>query len=250
MVRGCLRDTIALFKRRGFLPWVVVAIALISLQLRAPTLFAQSPPSENPTEEICDPLADYYLGMEDYPEAIRRHLIVIKEHPDRALAYYHLGFAYGITGDHQRELAGYRKAVGLGLSDWNLFLNLGLLYMETDHLDSAVQVLRLAALLGPYRPETHFNLGLVYERLGMFQRAEQELLLSLTLDPNQIDAHNQLAVVYAEEGNYQRAYREWSDLVREQPDYAPARANLAILARIERGEIKGPQKLSGFANTP
>lgn len=239
-----------MIERLGLPLWIAFAIALIGLQSPVRLWAGQRPTSDNPGEEVCDPLADYYLGMEDYREAIRRHLIVIREHPDRALAYYHIGFAYGVTGDHQRELAGYQKAVEMGLSDWNLFLNLGLLYTESNHLDAAVQVFRLAALLGPYRPETHFNLGLVYERLGMFQRAEQELLLSLTLDPNQIDAHNQLGVIYAEEGNYQRAYREWSDLVRSDPDYSPARANLAILSRVERGEVKGPRRLSGFADAP
>src|SRR5258707_13930690 len=49
-------------------------------------------------DEVCDPLADYFLGMEDYPEAIERHQVVIKENPDNALAHYHLRFAYGLTG--------------------------------------------------------------------------------------------------------------------------------------------------------
>ena len=201
-------------------------------------------------EGVCDPLADYFLGMEDYPEAIKRHQVVIREHPDNALAHYHLGFAYGAIGDHRREMAEYQKAVDLGLSDWELFLNLGLLDMETGRLDAAGELLRLAALMGPYRPETHFNLGLVYERLGMFQKAEQELLLSLRLDPNQVDARNMLGVIYAEEGNLQRAHEEWTDLVNTNPDFTPARANLAILNRIERGEIKGPERLSGFAHAP
>src|SRR5229473_2446202 len=124
-------------------------------------------------EQVCDPLADYYLGMEDYPAAIRLHQIVIREHPDNALAHYHLGFAYGVLGDHRKELMQYQQAVGLGLSDWQLFLNLGLLYMETGHLGNAAEVLRLSTLLGPNRPEAHFNLGLVYERLGMLRQAEQ-----------------------------------------------------------------------------
>lgn len=236
-----------MLKRRGFVLLVTLAIAV---QLPAVLRASSSAPGEPTEEEICDPLADYYLGMEDYPQAIQRHLAVIHEHPDRALAYYHLGFAYGVIGDHRRELEGYSKAVEMGLSDWNLFLNLGLLYMEKGQLDSAVHVLRLAALLGPYQPETHFNLGLVYERMGMFQRSEQELLLSLALDPDQPDAHNQLGVVYAEEGNFQLAYREWSDLTRSDPDYAPAHANLAILSRVERGELRGPRRLSGFAHAP
>jgi tetratricopeptide (TPR) repeat protein len=202
------------------------------------------------SEQVCDPLADYYLGMEDYPQAIRRHRIVVKAHPNNALAYYHLGFAYGVTGDHRAELADYQKAVELGLSDWQLFLNMGLLYLDGARLDNATAVLRLATLLGPYHPETHFNLGLAYERIGIYPQAEQEILLSLRLDPNQLDARNQLGVIYAEEGNYQRAHEEWTDLAGSNPDYSPARANLAILKRVERGEVRGPQRLTGFAHAP
>ena len=198
--------------------------------------------------QVCDPLADFYLGQENYPETIQRHLLVLQRHPQNALAYYHLGFAYGMVGDHQRELDDYQKAVGLGLSNWDLFLNMGLLYMENGHLDSASEVLRLAAFLAPSRPETHFNLALLDERLGMYQQAEQEILLSLRIDPDQNDARNTLGVIYAEQGNYEQAHQEWSDLVKSHPDYAPARVNLAILNRIERGQVAGAARLtSGFA---
>jgi tetratricopeptide (TPR) repeat protein len=188
--------------------------------------------------------------MEDYQQAIRRHEIVIKAQPNNALAYYHLGFSYGVTGDHRAELADYQKAVELGLSDWQLFLNMGLLYLDSARLDDAVAVLRLSVLLGPYHPEPHFNLGLAYERTGMYPQAEQEILLSLRLDPNQADARNQLGVIYAEEGNFPRAHDEWTELAGSIPDYTPARANLAILERVERGQIKGPPRLTGFAHGP
>lgn len=210
--------------------------------------FALSRAPSDSEDDICDPLADYYLGMEDYPEAIRRHLIVIQQHPDLALAYYHLGFAYGVMGNHRRELAEYQKAVRLGLSDWELFLNLGLLYMETNRVEDASAVLRLAVLLAPYRPETHFNLALAYERLGIFPKAEQEILLSLRLDPKQVDARNTLAVIYAEEGDYRRARDEWSDLAASNPDFTPAQANLAILTRVESGHVERAKHLSGFAH--
>jgi tetratricopeptide (TPR) repeat protein len=237
------------FGCRGLALALCFAVATICSQWPG-HLLAATETSRTSDEQVCDPLADYFLGMEDYPEAIKRHQAIIRDHPDNALAHYHLGFAYGVTGDHQRELAEYQKAVSLGLSDWQLFLNLGLLDMEEDHPAEASAVLQLATLLGPYRPETHFNLGLVYERLGMFQKAEQELLLSLRLDPNQADTRNTLGVVYAEEGNYQSAHDEWFDLVNADPDFTPARANLAILKRIERGDIGGPGRLSGFAHAP
>jgi tetratricopeptide (TPR) repeat protein len=233
-----------LLPSHGFRLIIALAIAFViqwGLQSRAEASNSAA------SDQVCDPLADYYLGMEDYPQAIRRHEIVIRTHPNNALAYYHLGFAYGITGDHRAELAYYQKAVELGLSDWQLFLNLGLLYMDGARLDHATALLRLATLLGPYHPETHFNLGLVYERTGVYSLAEQEILLSLRLDPNQLDARNQLGVIYAEEGNYERAHQEWTDLAESNPDYSPARANLVIL---ERTRIKGPQRLTDFAHEP
>lgn len=196
---------------------------------------------------MCDPLADYFLGMEDYPEAIRRHQLVIKEHPDNALAHYHLGFSFGLMGQHQKELAEYEQAVNLGLDDWELFLNLGLLYIEAGNTHAAMEVLRLASLMGPDHPETHFNLGLAYQRLGMLEPAEQEVLLAVQLDPNQADARNTLATIYAEEGKYSRAHQEWSELVEADPGYAPARQNLVILERVERGELKGSPHISGLA---
>jgi Tfp pilus assembly protein PilF len=188
--------------------------------------------------QVCDPQADYYLGMENYPEAIRRHLLVLHEHPDNALAHYHLGFAYGVTGQHGRELREYRRAVDLGLDDWQVFLNLGLVYLEDGQLEGATEVLRLATLLGPYQPETHFNLGLIYERRGMFTDAEQEMLLSLRLNPHEVDARNTLGLIYAKEGRYTLAREEWSDLLSADPAYTPARDNLTILERAERAGAK------------
>ena len=220
----------------------------MALLLPSPLVFASSR-AGNLDLQLCDPIADFYLGSENYPEAIKLHRVVVQEHPENALAYYHLGFAYGMVGDHERELADYQKAVGLGLSNWDLFLNMGLVYLEGGRLDPASQALQLAVLLGPYRPETHFNLGLLDERLGMYQKAAQEILLSLSIDPDQDDARNTLGVIYAEMGNYEQAHREWSDLVKSKPDYAPARANLAILNRMERGEIAGAARLGReFAN--
>ncbi len=206
--------------------------------------------SQDADKQVCDPVADYFLGMEDYPEAIRRHQMVIRAHPTNALAHYHLGFAYGLMGQREFELKEYQKAVALGLNDWELFLNLGLLEFDSGYLRTATEVLKLATLLGPQRPETHFNLGLAYERGGMFAEAEQEMLLSLQLDPRQADVRNSLGVIYAEEGRYLLAHEEWTDLLSTEPSYTPARSNLAILERIESGNLKSAQRVNGFTHGP
>ena len=193
-------------------------------------------------QQVCDVAADYALGVEDYPEAIRLHAEVVRERPEDALAHYHLGFAEGMIGDETAEIREYQRAEELGLRNWDLFLNMGLAQLENGNLDAATDSLRRAVLLGPNHSESHFNLALVYERRGLLADAEREMLASLRLNPGQPDARNSLGVIYAEEGKNDGASLVWRELAREMPDYEPARRNLELLgSRTEtaRGETRG-----------
>jgi Flp pilus assembly protein TadD len=170
----------------------------------------------------------------------RLHAEVVRKHPDNALAHYHLGFAQGMTGNRTAEVREYQRAAALGLRTWDLFLNLGLAQLENGDLDAATDNLRRAVLLGEGHPESHFNLALVYEWRGLLADAEREMLASLWLNPSQPDARNSLGVIYAEEGKTVSAALVWRELVRETPDYEPARENLRLLgSRVEvaRGEM-------------
>jgi Flp pilus assembly protein TadD len=190
-------------------------------------------------QQVCDVRADYALGVEDYTEAIRLHAEVLRKHPENALAHYHLGFAEGIMGNRTAEVREYQRAAALGLEDWDLFLNLGLAQLEIGDLDAATDSLCRAVLLGENHSESHFNLALVYERRGMLADAEREMLASLQLNPGQPDGRNLLGVIYDQEGKTVRASVVWRELVREVPDYEPARTNLGLLGiqnEVARGE--------------
>src|ERR1700728_1105520 len=80
---------------------------------------AAADPGSN--DQVCDATAHYFLGAEDYREAIATHRRVIAAPPSDALAYYHLGFAFGMTGDRVDEIADYRRAAALGLRQWDLY---------------------------------------------------------------------------------------------------------------------------------
>lgn len=181
-------------------------------------------------EQVCDVHADYALGVEDYSEAIRLHVEVLRKHPDNALAHYHLGFAEGMMGNRTTELREYQRAATLGLRGWDLFLNMGLALLENGDLDAATDSLRRAVLIGENHSESHFDLALANERRSLLADAEREMLVSLQLNPDQPDARNALGVIYAEEGETNSALLVWRELVRDVPDYEPARKNLRLLA--------------------
>ena len=148
-------------------------------------------------QQVCDVGADYYLGIEDYSEAIRRHVDIVRRQPGNALAHYHLGFALGMVGERTEEIKEYRTALLLGLKNWDLLLNLGLAQLEEGDLSAAAESLRRAVLRGEDHPESHFNLALIDESRGMLADAEHEALESLQLNPEQQAARNLLAVIYA-----------------------------------------------------
>jgi tetratricopeptide (TPR) repeat protein len=131
--------------------------------------------------------------------------------------------------DAPGELREYRLAEKLGLRQSDLFLNLSLLYMERHELRAAINALTIATKLGPQHGETHFNLSLAYERAELLPQALREIMASLELEADQPDAQNTLAAVDAERGNYEAARAIWAKLVRIDPDYQPARKNLAIV---------------------
>ncbi|HUN58717.1 MAG TPA: tetratricopeptide repeat protein [Candidatus Binataceae bacterium] len=214
------------FSPRGCASYAVTVL-LTSMLIIGNAGFVRAADPEN--SQICDATADYFLGNDDYPEAVRLHRLIVEQRPNDALAHYHLGYAEGMMGQTRNELEQYQTAALLGLKDWDLYLNLGRVYLEQGRIGPATQAFQTAVALGPDHPEGHFNLGLAYERQGMLDAASVELNKSLTLDPSQSDARNMLALVDAEQGNYLGAQKIWTELTRSEPNFAPAQANLAIL---------------------
>src|ERR1700730_6563081 len=101
--------------------------------------------------QVCVPVADYYLGMEDYPAAIRRHLVVIREHPEDALAHNCMSTAARSSWDW---------TIGSCFSTW------GWSIWKTVSRRPRPRCCgwRLCSdPINPRRISTHFNLGLTYE---------------------------------------------------------------------------------------
>jgi tetratricopeptide (TPR) repeat protein len=168
-------------------------------------------------EEICDVRADQALRLENYTIAIALHRNFLRLHAENALGHYHLGFAYGMTGRATEEIGEYLEAARLGLHKWDLFLNLGLVYLDHNELPKATSALETAVILGPDHPEGHFNLAIAYERGKRFPEALREISVSLRLAPEDPDEHNIKAIIWVEMGDFLSARDEWAHLVQVSP---------------------------------
>ena len=92
-------------------------LAAVAFALLLPS--ASSSWAAGSREELCDAKADLALANEDYPAAIALHRKVLLADNDNALAHYHLGFAFGMTGHSIDEISEYLSATRLGLRKWD-----------------------------------------------------------------------------------------------------------------------------------
>ena len=183
--------------------------------------------SPSKTESPCDKQADLYLERGDWDKAIESHERFVLENPDCALAHYHLGYAYGFKGKHQREIDEYERAIELGLKKYDLFYNLGMVYAEyrTDY-DKALEAFKQAEGMDPENDEIHYALALAY----WFKEAESdavvELLKTINLNPRHLEAHSLLGEIYFQRGQYDFAKAEWEIILGIDPKNEMARKRL------------------------
>jgi Flp pilus assembly protein TadD len=201
------------------------SLLLVLGVLSVPLEIAAKTPGSN---TVCDSTADYFLGAQDYPEAVRLHLQIVKQNPNDALAHYHLGFAYGMEGQFGKEIREYERAEALGLNTFDLFVNLGVARLENGDLPGATSALLTASRLAD-QPTVHFDLALVYLQRTMLTQARAEIVRALDEAPNKPEYLNTLAIITAKMGNLAGARDIWLELRSRNPDYAPAAVNLRIL---------------------
>jgi tetratricopeptide (TPR) repeat protein len=138
----------------------------------------------DPERWACDPEADQALRRGDTEAGIRLHETFLQAHPDNPLALYHLGYAYGLTGDHRREVAYYEKARDLGYTEGAFLFNLGMAYGETGQHRKAAEALEQAVDQDPDNADYRAGLALALEQSGEVDAAADALREAIRLDPN------------------------------------------------------------------
>jgi tetratricopeptide (TPR) repeat protein len=143
----------------------------------------------------CDDAADKAMMGHDYETGIVLHERFLKKNSRNGRAWYHLGYAYGQVGDHEKEVHFYEKAIALGFKDDYILFNLGMAYGEMGQIVKSVATFQKALSKNPKDPDSYYGLGFGYYLCGEKELARDALRRAIEIAPDHVDARTLLGVI-------------------------------------------------------
>ena len=116
-----------------------------------------------------------------------------------AEAYTYLGWTYSHMGDYQRAIEEAQKAIALDPNFGNPYNDIGVYLVEQGKEDEAIPYLEKAKRAKRYccYQFPHFNLGRIYLKKKMYEQARQEFTEALKIDPDYPPARKGLELLKA-----------------------------------------------------
>ena len=172
------------------------------------------------------------LDQGHYVSAVQKLKVATSLLSSNALAWDYLGLAChhaGLTLEAERA---YQRALFHDRDLTEAHYNLGCLWLEQNKLDGARLELMAFTLRRGNSVSGLLKLGTVQLRLRDPIGAEKSFVDALQADPQNIEALNGLALARAQRGRFAEASARFKQLLKQQPGYAPALLNLAVLSHL------------------
>ncbi len=148
---------------------------------------------------------------------------VVEKEPDRVpIAYNNRGLVYYQTGQFDKAVADFQKAVTLRSSYIDAYSNLGMAFFKSGRLDEAIANLEKAIALDPAYYKAYNNRALVFGAMGKFDKALEDYNRVIVLQPSSPQAYYNPGILHAQAGLFDQAIEYFSQSIALDPEYADA----------------------------
>lgn len=180
-------------------------------------------------------LANLLAGRpETAAEAEQHYATLLRLQPSFPAAHFnYANLLARLPGRAHDALPHYEAALALEPNSPDIHGNLGNTYNQLGRTTDAIASYRRALALAPNSPQIHQNLALSLAPLsGQSAQALHHAAEAVRLAPHSPFSHNTLAIVYAQQGALIEARNAWQKVLELDPQFAPARENLARVNRL------------------
>ena len=166
-----------------------------------------------------------------YPEAVEQLRQAVQLLNTNAAAWNYLGLASQHAGEVTNAVQAYQQALKLNRDLVETHFNLGCLWLEQNRPDLAKAEFSAFTLRRWNSAAGWLKLGSAQLRSRELSAAEKSFREGLRCSPQNPEALNGLGLVHMQRNNPQEAAQSFNAALQQQPDYAPALLNLAIVAQ-------------------
>ncbi len=118
----------------------------------------------------------------------------------------------------EQKAACLELAVDFGLSNADMFSELGLVHFYSNHWDKAIEYFKKTIKENPKHVLAHARLGLSYSNKGKYRKAVRFCKKAIKLDPRSVTAHDHLGYVYYQHKSYENAIKSFQNALDIKPD--------------------------------
>ncbi len=198
----------------------------------------------------CFSLADFYVKLSDYKNALKYYKIVAQKWPNNSAVYVEMGKCYKNLGKYKEAEPCYLKAIELNDTKNSAYHHLGILYncfygevFNKEWLLKAIEQenIQLSIMEKPlyYRWRGYF-----YRRAGMFKEAIQDFKKCIALSETDFYCYNQLGYTYRAMSEFDKAIEAFQAGIAAMNKYKRRNSDLhynlaktyRILGRFEEAE--------------
>jgi tetratricopeptide (TPR) repeat protein len=198
---GKKREALSEFKKALELrnsPRILIAVANLELEngnlQEARRRYEEVLESDDRSVDAYQGLSVVYekLGQKQKATDVLTKSLAIKED---VITYYNLAVLHYNSGQIEKAVTEFERAVELDSHHFDALFYLGLAYKESNSLEKGIRVLKQAAQIKPDDVEVYRALGVMYEILDEHEKAEQAFRRSISLDDSDVSTFVNLAVV-------------------------------------------------------
>jgi len=210
-----------------------VQTALAVMVDKAHNQFPKSAP-----EQLINKLIELYNG--GYLNAVVDEArILTKQYPNEFALWNLLGAAAAQTGQLDRALDAYQKAVLLQPNSATAYNNLGNVLIYKCEYASAIEVFQKAIEIKPDYADAYNNIGSAFKEHGRLDDALEAYSKAVLLNPDYAEAHDNMGRVYLLKEDFVKAFElmEWRWLSQQKTIGEPFKSRKPPWDGASSGEI-------------
>lgn len=176
-------------------------------------------------------LADYYLKLQDYPNAEKFYVRGLQKDSNMNYAWLNLSVVYNLQGKNKQALQALESALKNDSKSERIYYNMALLFNEINNIPAAEKAFAKAVELKSMNPKVYYNYGLLLSQNKKLKQAESILLQGIKLNPTDSGLYYALTFVYIQMNDSSKAQQSaiiLKQLDSENPSYQQIFKKLGI----------------------